>query len=122
MGPMSIRWVAVHEEYDPPHLFADRQESGPFKSWYHRHCFLDDGEGGTLLRDEVTYTLPGGWLGRWLGRTIVEPKLKKMFTYRHEVTRRSLESPPSTTASGVDDPTATIATTEHDNDGETLCR
>src|SRR5262245_2164441 len=30
LGPVPIRWVAVHTEYDPPHLFADRQESGPF--------------------------------------------------------------------------------------------
>ncbi len=44
-GLFPIQWIAVHTEYDPPHLFADRQESGPFASWYHRHCFLDDGQG-----------------------------------------------------------------------------
>jgi hypothetical protein len=29
-GLLPIRWVAIHTEYEPPHLFADRQESGPF--------------------------------------------------------------------------------------------
>jgi len=87
-----IRWVAVHTEYAPPHLFADRQESGPFARWYHRHLMLDDGQGGTLLRDEVEYDLPlppvGGWVAGWL----VRRKLEKMFAYRHEVTMRAIES------------------------------
>ncbi|HLO99675.1 MAG TPA: hypothetical protein VK171_13850, partial [Fimbriimonas sp.] len=25
-----LPWVAVHTEYEPPHLFADKQERGPF--------------------------------------------------------------------------------------------
>ena len=57
-GLIPVRWVAVHTAYAPPHLFADRQESGPFAIWEHRHEFLDDGQGGTILRDEVDYTLP----------------------------------------------------------------
>ena len=59
-GVIPVRWVAVHTEYDPPHLFADRQESGPFAAWYHRHHILDDGQGGTILRDEVDYEPPLG--------------------------------------------------------------
>ena len=30
LGPIPLRWVAEHTEYDPPRLFADRQVSGPF--------------------------------------------------------------------------------------------
>lgn len=82
----------MHTEYDPPHLFADRQESGPFAYWYHRHCFLDDGQGGTLLRDEIEYTVPLGVLGRWLGGWFVRRKLEAMFTYRHEKTRSLIET------------------------------
>jgi len=67
LGVIPIQWIAIHTEYDPPHLFADRQESGPFAYWYHRHRFLDDGQGGTLLRDEVEYAVPLGVIGRWLG-------------------------------------------------------
>ena len=92
LGPIPLRWVAVHTEYDPPHLFADRQESGPFALWYHRHRFLDDGQGGTVLRDEVEYRPPLGALGRLLSGRLIRRKLERMFAYRHETTRRLVES------------------------------
>lgn len=92
LGGIPIQWIAIHTEYDPPHLFADRQESGPFASWYHRHRFIDDGQGGTLLRDEVEYAVPLGVIGRWLGGWLVRRKLEAMFAYRHEKTRSLIES------------------------------
>jgi hypothetical protein len=92
LGPIALRWVAEHTEYDPPRLFADRQLSGPFASWYHRHQMIDDGQGGTRLRDEVDYELPLGAVGRWLMGRVVGRKLVRMFDYRHEVTRRVVES------------------------------
>jgi ligand-binding SRPBCC domain-containing protein len=91
IGPFKKDWVAMHTEYDPPRLFADRQESGPFQSWYHRHRFLDDGHGGTVLRDEVEFEPPLGRLGRALAGGFILRKLQRMFDYRHEVTRRSVE-------------------------------
>jgi ligand-binding SRPBCC domain-containing protein len=90
-GPFWLRWVAVHTEYDPPHLFADRQETGPFARWYHRHRFLDDGQGGTLLRDEIDYEPPLGLLGRALAGRFLARKLDRMFAHRHRVTRDALE-------------------------------
>jgi hypothetical protein len=92
LGFIPVRWVAVHTEYDPPRYFADRQESGPFAYWYHRHLFLDDGSGGTILRDEVEYRAPFGILGEWFGGWYLLGKLEKMFTYRHEITRKIIES------------------------------
>ena len=84
-----ITWVALHTHYEPPHLFADRQQSGPFASWHHRHLMLPDPNGGTLLRDEVDYELPFGWLGRWLGDWLVRRRLERLFFYRHQVTRQA---------------------------------
>lgn len=92
VGLIPIQWIAIHTEYAPPHLFADRQESGPFTYWYHRHRFLDDGQGGTLLRDEVEYVVPLGIIGRWLGGWLVRRKLEVMFSFRHEKTRSLVES------------------------------
>jgi ligand-binding SRPBCC domain-containing protein len=92
VGPFRMQWVAEHTEYEPARMFADRQVKGPFASWYHRHLFLDDGHGGTLLRDEVDYEPPLGALGRILGRAFIPAKLEKMFDYRHEATRRIVES------------------------------
>ena len=91
-GPIPLRWVAEHVEYQPPHRFADVQLSGPFARWHHRHEFLDDGRGGTILRDVVDYELPMGALGRWLGGGLVRSKLARMFEYRHEATRKIVES------------------------------
>ena len=92
LGPIPLRWVAEHTEYDPPHRFADRQVSGPFARWEHRHEFLDDGQGGTILRDSVDYDPPLGALGRLFGGGFIASKLKKMFDYRHEQTKKIVES------------------------------
>lgn len=87
---LPLTWVAVHTHYDPPHLFADRQETGPFEYWHHRHHFHDDGTGGTLLRDEVEYALPFGWCGRVFGGRLVRKKLATLFEYRHQATRQAV--------------------------------
>jgi ligand-binding SRPBCC domain-containing protein len=92
LGPIPLRWVAEHTEYAPPHRFADRQVSGPFANWHHRHEFLDDGQGGTILRDTVDCEPPLGALGRLLGGGFIRAKLGKMFDYRHELTRKIVES------------------------------
>lgn len=92
LGPIPLRWVAEHTEYAPPHRFADRQVSGPFARWEHRHEFLDDGQGGTILRDTVDYDPPLGALGRIFGGGFLRAKLAKMFDYRHEKTRQIVES------------------------------
>jgi ligand-binding SRPBCC domain-containing protein len=92
LGPFPVRWVAEHFEYDPPRGFADRQVSGPFVLWIHHHRFLDDGAGGTILRDEVDYEAPFGTLGRMLGDGFIRRKLSRMFEYRHTKTRVILES------------------------------
>lgn len=91
MGPFRLRWVAEHTDYDPPHGFTDRQVSGPFKRWVHRHGFLPDGYGGTILRDEIDYEIPLGRIGGWLGSRFVTRKLERMFEYRHAKTRELLE-------------------------------
>lgn len=91
LGILPVRWVAEHVEYDPPHLFADVQRAGPFRSWLHRHRILDDGHGVTLLRDEIEYQLPMGKVGRLLGGWLVQRKLKAMFDYRHCKTKQAVE-------------------------------
>jgi ligand-binding SRPBCC domain-containing protein len=92
LGPLPLRWVAEHTEYEPGRMFADRQVSGPFARWIHHHWFLDDGRGGTLLRDDVEFDPPLGPLGRLLGGGFLRRKLQKLFDYRHEITRQIVES------------------------------
>ncbi len=92
LGLIPIRWVAEHVEYDPPNCFADIQSSGPFRSWHHRHLMIRTKRGTTILRDDVDYQLPLGWLGHILGDWLVKRKLKAMFEYRHNVTKQLVEA------------------------------
>ena len=85
-----VRWVARHTVYDPPRAFEDVQERGPFRRWRHRHVVAPHPEGATL-RDEIEYEPPLGPLGRLAAPFVVRPRLKKLFDYRHEVTRRWCE-------------------------------
>ena len=92
LGPIPMRWVAEHTEYEPGRMFADRQVSGPFATWHHRHLFLEDGDGGTILRDEVDFEPPLGVLGQVFGGGFLLRKLAKMFEFRHAATKRIVES------------------------------
>ncbi|MFL6230996.1 MAG: SRPBCC family protein [Pyrinomonadaceae bacterium] len=89
-GIIPVRWVARHTVYDPPRLFADVQERGPFRRWHHRHVVLPHAD-GAILRDEIDYEPPLRMLGRLAEPFLVRPRLEKMFDYRHEVTRRWCE-------------------------------
>ena len=92
VGPILLTWVAEHTEYESGRMFADRQVSGPFARWYHRHLFSDDDTGGTILRDEIDYEPPLGALGRLLAGGYLRRKLQRMFDYRHERTQQIVES------------------------------
>jgi uncharacterized protein (TIGR01777 family) len=85
-----VRWVAEHTEYDPPHLFADTQISGPFASWDHRHEFQSEGV-GCSLKDQIAYRVPLGALGAMLGGGKALKTIERMFAFRHRLTRDDLQ-------------------------------
>jgi ligand-binding SRPBCC domain-containing protein len=90
-GVMPLLCVSEHTQFDPPHMFEDRMLSGPFRKWVHRHLVVA-AESGTLLRDDVDYDPPLWFLGRLFAPLLVEPRLKRLFDYRHEVTRAWCEN------------------------------
>lgn len=78
-----VLWKTLIEEWNPSHKFVDRQLQGPYSLWHHTHEFLDV-PGGTLMRDQVHFRLPMGYLG-WLGgRAWVKSDVQKIFSYRRE--------------------------------------
>ena len=91
LGLFKTRWVARHSAYDPPRMFEDVLDSGPFKSWRHRHIIEAHASGATL-RDEIEYEPPLGWLGKFAAPFIIVPRLRKLFEYRHRVTREWCEN------------------------------
>lgn len=86
LGIFPAKWVAEHTKYEPPKMFEDVQISGPFRSWRHDHIVLPHAE-GAVLRDEVHFEPPLGFLGEPFAPLLVTPKLEKMFAYRHQVTK-----------------------------------
>ncbi len=89
-GPLEFSWKLVHAEIPNQTGFADIQEEGPFRSWRHEHRFLPDGEADTMLEDRLTYDLPFGIAGRFLGGKRVESELDRLFRFRHRRTQIDL--------------------------------
>lgn len=89
-GLIRVRWVARHTAYDPPRMFEDVQAEGPFKYWRHRHL-VEPHEKGAVLRDEVEFETPLWVFGRLAAPLLVGPRLRRLFEYRHRVTREWCE-------------------------------
>jgi ligand-binding SRPBCC domain-containing protein len=84
-----IRWQSEITVWQPPTQFVDEQRRGPYKLWVHRHDFVAE-DGGTWIRDHVDYR-PRGWICEALvDRWLVEPDLRRIFTFRHQRIREVL--------------------------------
>ena len=97
VGPASTRWTAEHRAYsdacrttDAPCEFTDLQVSGPFAAWRHTHRMLPDEPGASVLEDDVAYRLPLAPLSTALGGPWAEAQIRRLFAYRHRVTRADL--------------------------------
>lgn len=89
IGP--VRWVALHSAYEKNRMFEDRQLSGPFAKWVHRHEFEAAGD-ATRLTDRIEYQIPGGPWTEWVFGWAVRIGLRQMFRQRHRKTRQCCES------------------------------
>jgi ligand-binding SRPBCC domain-containing protein len=87
-GPMSIHWLARIENVGP-NGFTDRQLSGPFRHWQHRHNFRVIDQTTTAVIDEIEFSLRlHPWWGLvGLGMALTLPFL---FAYRGWRTRQLL--------------------------------
>ncbi len=73
-----VRWESEITGWNPPYFFSDDQLRGPYRRWHHEHTF-EEKDGGTLVRDKVEYSVPGGALAN---RFFVAPDLRRIFEYR----------------------------------------
>ena len=81
-----VRWRTEICEVNKPFSFTDRQVTGPYKTWIHRHQFIEK-ENGVLMKDDVSYELPLGLFGN-LGYMLVRKRVEKIFAYRCEMLQR----------------------------------
>jgi uncharacterized protein (TIGR01777 family) len=86
LGLLPLRWRTCIEEWKPPGLFADSQESGPYHCWWHEHHFQPDGN-RTLMEDRVYYAPPLGFAGTVANLMFVAPALRRIFWYRRQALR-----------------------------------
>lgn len=87
VAPLVWIWLeAVHTACERPRIFVDEQVRGPFRSWRHQHV-ITAMDGGTRLTDIIDFERRSAPLGRLFAPLLILPRLRKLFAYRHEVTR-----------------------------------
>jgi ligand-binding SRPBCC domain-containing protein len=93
LGPLPVHWMASIEDISQAG-FTDRQLSGPFSEWVHRHSFIRLDDHTTEVVDQISLKLKPrpvwGLVG--LAFTLGLPAL---FAYRAWKTRRLLEKGPA---------------------------
>jgi len=88
---LPVAWRTLISAWSPPAGFVDEQIRGPYREWIHIHTF-EDIPGGTVIRDEVRYRLPLGFLGL-PAQPLVRLQLHRIFAYRRRMTREILGGP-----------------------------
>lgn len=82
-GPVSLQWRLEHRDFVENEQFVDVQLDGPFRRWTHVHRFIEAPGGATLMRDEIDWLPPGGAVGTWAARPVLERDLRRGFAFRH---------------------------------------
>ena len=85
---LPVAWKTLISAWSPPAGFVDEQIRGPYREWIHTHTF-EEIPGGTVIRDEVRYRLPLGFLGL-PAQPLVRLQLHRIFAYRQQVTQQIL--------------------------------
>lgn len=85
-----IDWEVLIQKVEKPNILVDLAIKSPFSFWEHSHIFIQKEDGMCELKDVVKYKAPFGFIGV-LFDFFVSYELEKMFTYRHEVTKKILE-------------------------------
>lgn len=80
-----VRWVAEICNFAWNNFFCDSQRRGPFESWKHCHhvrAEAREGIPGTLIVDDVEYSVPFDVLGRLADQWFVRGQVERSFDYR----------------------------------------
>ena len=81
VGPVPMKWRSRFEAWEAPLRFADVQERGPYRVWWHEHRFEDHGA-TTRMLDTVFYRPPLGPLGTLANRLFISDQLGDIFRQR----------------------------------------
>jgi ligand-binding SRPBCC domain-containing protein len=84
--PRRMSWMARITEFVWNSHFCDEQVRGPFAAFRHRHgieAAHQDGLEGTLVSDEIEFSLPWGAISRF-GGIFVKRELSRAFAHRQK--------------------------------------
>ena len=75
--------------FERPSYFRDSMVRGAFERYDHDHYFIDDGSGGTVMRDVFDYSAPLGVLG-WLAERWFLTRYLRRFLEARNLTIKSV--------------------------------
>ncbi|APJ04028.1 TIGR01777 family oxidoreductase [Silvanigrella aquatica] len=90
LGIIPMEFHAQHQNYIENKQFEDIQIKGPFHFYKHTHKFEKIDETKSKMIDEIHYSLPFDFVSKFIGRSFVEEKLSRLFTYRHRTLKYDL--------------------------------
>lgn len=99
----TVTWQARHfgikqyltvqiEEMEFPLFFSDTMLKGAFKTMHHKHSFAQTGNSQTIMKDEFTYTVPLGILGKWVDVLILKRYMTQFLLQRNQILKQTAES------------------------------
>ena len=81
---IKLHWRTLITDYQKPYKFIDQQIKGPYTLWHHTHIF-EEKDGGTLIKDNLKYVIPFGWIGRAIHFIYIKHDINGIFQYRHKI-------------------------------------
>jgi len=83
LAGIPLSWITEITHVQEGQYFVDEQRFGPFAMWHHEHHF-EAQNGGTLIRDLISYKLPLGGFGALFHSLLVKPKMDAIFEFRRK--------------------------------------
>ena len=77
-------WLTEITHVQENEFFVDEQRLGPYALWHHEHHFKRV-NGGTLMTDIITYSLPLSLFGTIAHALVVRKRLEHIFSYRSHI-------------------------------------
>ena len=83
LGLIKFPWKTVITLHNPPNMFQDIQDSGPYKKWEHTHEFIEVGD-KTKIIDTVVYDLFPAIFRNIINKLYIKNKVEQIFTFRRD--------------------------------------
>jgi ligand-binding SRPBCC domain-containing protein len=77
--------------FERPVFFQDTMGRGRFAAFQHDHHFSET-QGGTLLEDELRFSMPFGWAGELVARLILIPHIEGLLRRRFVLLKQLAEA------------------------------